>query len=33
MPYRCPCGTEFDPWTQVCPRCGGEAEIELLAGS
>ncbi len=30
MPYRCPCGSEFDPWDHVCPRCGGALDIEVV---
>ncbi|GEM_PF-3884446 len=30
MPYRCPCGAEFDPWEQVCRRCGGALDIEIV---
>ncbi len=30
MPFRCPCGTEFDPWDGVCPRCGGKTDIDAV---
>lgn len=29
MPFRCACGTEFDPWEhESCPRCGEDLHID-----